>query len=97
LEPFRNQISVSVRQPGEVATGAGESLDKSRSDWIGFTQEYDGDRVRGLLGSGSAAGWHRNEDIDIETDEFRGQRGQPLEPTSRVSLLDDGVGTFQVP
>src|SRR6266542_3338158 len=57
---------------------------------------YCGDRARDLLGKHCAAGRRSNEDIDFQANEFGGQRGESLDLSCRVSLLDDDVVALHV-
>jgi hypothetical protein len=38
-----------------------------------------------------------DDDIGLETNEFRGKFGHPLRSSFTVSLLDDDVFTFDIP
>jgi hypothetical protein len=96
FEPFREQIGVSVCKARGVPTRTGQTGHESGADGIRFAHEHDGDRARDFLGRESAAGRCRNENIDLDTDELRGERGEPLDLPRRISLLDDDVLTFDV-
>jgi hypothetical protein len=88
---------MSVRQACDVASRTSKTCDESGAYGVGFGHEHDGHGAGHLLGSHGAAGRRRNEDIDFEMDELGCQRREALDPSSRISFLDDSVLTFGVP
>src|SRR5262249_7795855 len=49
-EPLGEQISVSVRQAGDVSSRTRKTGHEPRADGIGLSHEHDGDPICGVLG-----------------------------------------------
>jgi hypothetical protein len=64
---------------------------------IGDPRDDNGDRCRGLFGCLGCRGIHCQDDVNLEPQEFVGQRTQPLVLPRGVPHLDGGVLPFDVP
>jgi hypothetical protein len=82
--------------PGNIASGPPEVGDEPASHGVGAARHHDRDG-RGRLHGG--ADGHRDigdNDVRLETDQFRSQCGQAVAPAQLVPPVDDEVLSFDV-
>src|SRR5262249_23161842 len=60
------------------------------------THEHDGHCIRDALRRSGTAGRCRNENVDLESDQLGGERGETLDFPRSVSLLDNDILTVDV-
>jgi hypothetical protein len=64
---------------------------------IGDPRDHNGDRGRGLFGRLGCRGIHRQDDVNLEPQEFVCQRAEPLVFPLRIPQFERDVFPFDVP
>ena len=88
LEALAGKVIGLERQPRDVATRPRQTFHQATSDRVSYRSEYDrNDRGR-LFGRYNVRARVGDQHIDLQLDEFGGQRRRALETPFRPSILD---------
>ena len=91
------QLGVHLRKTGDMAAGVRKTLDITRPDRIAMNDEHDRNGSRCFFGRRRFWGGESDDQVYFETDEFGGERWQPVKvPVSRA-VLDDDVAAADPP
>src|SRR5258708_14279831 len=95
FESLATKIALLVRQPGDVAARSRKTGDQASACRVPRRREYDrNDRCRFLYRKGWN-GFPRDNDIDLEPDEFGRDLGEALAAALRPAILDrDGATLY---
>src|ERR1700682_2024833 len=82
---------------GQVPARAGEALDEPIRDRIAFEIDPDDrDRPRRAHGRGERPRAPGEDEINLESDQVRGEGGEEINPAVRVSVLEGDVVSLDV-
>lgn len=87
VEPLRAQLGVLEGDPGDVPPGVSEALHETQGDGVVEARDDRG-RRRGALDRGDRGWGRRDDDIQLEIDQFLGQTGKPVEMPFGPPILD---------
>jgi hypothetical protein len=97
VELLGAQLGVHLRKTSNMATGTRQTLNIARADRIAVSDEHDRDGFCPLLGRRRFWGRESDDQVYVETEEFAGQRRQPVEVTVRRAVLDDNISAADPP
>jgi len=90
LQSFGGQVE--KEQAGDVRARPGQAGDELERNWVEVdAHNEDGDCLRCFLGCSRRVIGGRNDDVDVETDQFGREAGEPIRPPLGVPVLDDHV------
>ena len=76
--------------------GTREARHEPLADRIAAAEHHDGNGLRRLLRCLDGARTHRDDDVQAESHEFPGKRGEPVDPPLGESSPDDEILAFDV-
>jgi hypothetical protein len=94
FDPLASSVGELVRQAGDVATWSRQTVDDADANRVRHRREHDRNDRRPLLCRENICGCVRNDDIDLEPDEFGDDLGGTLEACLRPAILDRDIATF---
>jgi hypothetical protein len=99
LEPFAGHLDSHNGQPRDVPTGTSQAFDQACGDRVGRQAfHHNGDRRGRLLGRQDPHvpdATHHNE-VNVEPDEVRRERGEEGDVAFRVAVLQDDVLSLHI-
>src|SRR2546425_12698375 len=94
--PLCDKPGSKVRHSGDVATRPLEARDESSADWILDRGHDDGDRTGRLLGGTNHRLLRRHDDGDLEPDQFSGESGKSIQPSSGPAPLNRDILSLDI-
>ena len=83
--------------PCDVPARAREARDEPGANRIANGNHDDGDRLGGVLGRRHSLRPPRYDEVHLEPDQLGRQVGQPVDPTLRISIVDDNILALNPP
>ena len=83
--------------PCDVPARAREARDEPGANRIANGNHDDGDRLGGVLGCRHSLRPPRYDEVHLEPDQLGRQVGQPVDPTLRISIVDDNILALNPP
>src|SRR5499427_9619988 len=83
--------------PCDVPARAREARDESGANRIANGNHDDGDRLGGVPGCRHSLRPLRYDEVHLEPDQLGRQVGQPVDPTLRISIVDDNILALNPP
>ena len=97
VELLGAQLRVHLRKTGNMPARMCQTVNIARPDRIAVNDEYDRHGFCHFLPRGRFCGREGDDQVYVETDEFGGQRRQPVEVTVRRAVLDDNISAADLP
>jgi hypothetical protein len=91
FEPLHRHLGHRGREPRDVATGARQRRDEVLAEGVTGEGHHDRNRASGGLDGSHGCGCRGDDHVDLETNELRGEIGNPVDLAVRVACLDRHV------